>query len=101
MDWSCMSQTPRVGDDAWLVRLGSDPRSVIAHAEITAEASTDAHWDKDRAQDGDTATYVEIQIDDLRDPSGGGAVPVSTLKEKLGDLQNWTPQQSGIEIKPQ
>jgi 5-methylcytosine-specific restriction enzyme B len=99
--WACSSQKPQVGDDAWVVRVGVNPRVIFAHAEIAAEPAVGEHWDRGRAQDGETHTFVDIQIDDLRDPNTTSAVPVELLTEKLGDVQNWTPQNSGIEIKAQ
>src|SRR3954468_14685889 len=82
-------------------RLGSEPRVIFAHGEVLTEPATGRHWNQERASAGEESPFIEIQIDDLRDPLGRTAVPISELSEKLGQLQNWTPQQSGIEIKPQ
>jgi 5-methylcytosine-specific restriction protein B len=98
--WSCQSTKAAVGDEAWIVRLGVEPRVVFGHGRIVRAPDDGPHWDTARRDAGEMAQYVDVAFDDLRDPDGGDAIDVNDLRRGMGDQQSWAPQQSGIEIKP-
>jgi 5-methylcytosine-specific restriction protein B len=98
--WTCRSSKARVGDIAWIVRLGIKPAVIMARGKVVSEPREEPHWDPERAQDGETRQFVEVELEEVRDPDGPVAVPVDALHTVDGDPQRWTPQQSGISIKP-
>ena len=98
--WSCSNGTIKVGDTAWLMRLGTDPRGIVAIGNVTSEPYQDTHWDPAKAASGDKTQYVDIQFTEIRDPAKDAYVSITDLKAKDGDDQPWSPQTSGIELKP-
>lgn len=100
VQWSCASSKAAIGDEAWLVRLGTGRAVIMGHGTIVKEPYPDAHWDEDKQAAGETAQYVAIELDDLRDPDGPRSIDVNAIPTKNGERQQWTPQQSGIAIKP-
>jgi hypothetical protein len=98
--WSCASSKVTLGDEAWLVRLGTGRAVIMGHGTVVKEAYEAAHWDEEKQAAGETAHYVDVEFDDLRDPDGESSVDVNVIHAKDGDRQQWTPQQSGIAIKP-
>ena len=98
--WNCSSKKIHTGDKAYLVRIGEDPKGIIAAGTIVTEPYTDKHWDIKRAEAGETCTYVDIEFTRIQNPLNND--PYLTLEElgKISDgKQVWTPQTSGIEIK--
>jgi 5-methylcytosine-specific restriction enzyme B len=98
--WACNSSKAAVGDEAWFVRLGSDPRVIFGRGRIIRAPYDAPHWDPARRDAGETAQFVDVAFDDLRDPHGDEVIKVNDLRRHLGDRQYWRPQNSGIEIKP-
>ncbi len=97
--WSCNSSKAAVGDEAWFVRLGSEPRAIFGRGHIIRAPYDGPHWDQSRRDAGETAQFVDVAFDELRDPRGDEVVDVDELRRLVDDQQSWAPQQSGIEIK--
>jgi 5-methylcytosine-specific restriction enzyme B len=98
--WSCNNSNAEVGDEAWFVRLGSEPRVIFGRGHIVRAPYDGPHWDQARRDAGETAQFVDVVFDELRDPHGDQVIAVDDLRRLVGDLQYWAPQNSGIEIKP-
>ena len=97
--WSCTNSAIKPGDKAWLVRLGTPPKGIMATGNVLSEPYSDSHWDKEKAKAGQQQSYVDIEfslvLDVFKDP-------FITLDDLAGiniDKQAWSPQSSGIEIK--
>jgi hypothetical protein len=99
MRWSTSSTQLREGDTFYLVRLGLEPRGLIARGNIVSAPYEDAHYDKARAANGDTTRFVDITLTDLRDPNVDPFISMDELEADTTDDQTWSPQGSGIEIK--
>lgn len=66
VEWSCgtVKRIP-VGSRVFLIRLGADPRGLVASGSTTSEVFEKAHWDQARARAGKMARYVRIRLDVL------------------------------------
>ncbi|GAB0151612.1 AAA family ATPase [Marinobacterium sp. BA1] len=99
MRWRTASTHPREGDSFFLVRLGQDPKGLVARGNVASEPYEDDHYNPELAKQGQKALYVDITLTDLRDPKADSYISMADLKALTVDEQNWTPQASGIEIK--
>lgn len=99
LPWRTSSSLPREGDSFFLVRLGQDPKGLIARGNVASEPYDDDHYNPELAQQGEKAKYIDITLTDLRDPKADSFISMADLKSLTADSQNWTPQASGIEIK--
>lgn len=96
--WSCRSyKSIRPGDRAFLVRVGSSPRGIFASGKVVSEPFLSQHWS---GEDKDVPRVL-IEFDTLLNPE---KEPILTLDNfEKGNLtkQTWTPQSSGISIRPE
>ncbi|MGM0983290.1 MAG: McrB family protein [Pseudomonadota bacterium] len=99
LPWRTASTQPREGDTFYLVRVGQEPRGLIARGNIASAPYDDDHYDAERAANGDTACFVDITLTDLRDPDVDAYISMADLQAGTTDGQTWSPQGSGIEIK--
>ncbi len=98
--WSVASTKLSEGDTFYLVRLGREPRGLIARGNIASSPYEEEHYDPERAAKGDKARFVDITLTDLRDPAVDPFISMADLQRETTDDQVWSPQSSGIEIKP-
>lgn len=92
--WSCRSKQPQFGDTVYLIRLGKEPRGIIAKGVITQAPFSDQDW-KDANQE---RSYIKFQLQELRQSCQAGLLPMLLLKAALPG-QTWSSQTSGIAIK--
>lgn len=97
--WRTASTQLREGDTFYLVRVGQEPRGLIARGNIASAPYEDTHYDTNRAANGDTIRRVDIILTDLRDPKVDAYISMADLQGGTTDGQIWSPQGSGIEIK--
>jgi hypothetical protein len=94
-NWSVAShKTIQPGDRAYVIRLGKEPRGIFASGFIASEPYH-------AYRNGRKCYRIDIAFDVLLNPEKESILTMDILK--TGDLaaQNWTPQASGISIKPQ
>ena len=94
-NWSVAShKTIQIGDRAYIVRLGVEPKGMFASGVISSEPYI-------AFRKGRHYHRIEISIDTLLNPDKELILTMDILK--TGDLaaQTWSPQASGISIKPQ
>jgi 5-methylcytosine-specific restriction enzyme A len=96
--WKIGNLSAKPGDRAFLIRLGKKPKGIIGSGYITSPPFKDIHW----KEDGKFAYYVNIDFEVLLNPEKGDDILNLEILEK-GKLstQEWTPNQSGILIKPE
>ncbi|MGM0984879.1 MAG: McrB family protein [Pseudomonadota bacterium] len=99
LPWRTASTQPREGDTFYLVRVGQEPRGLIARGNIASAPYEDDHYNIERAAKGETARFVDITLTDLRDPDMDAFISMGELQAATTDEQNWSPQGSGIQIK--
>ncbi|MFC1577651.1 AAA family ATPase [Thermodesulfobacteriota bacterium] len=98
--WSCSNRNPVVGDTAYLVRTGEEPRGIIATGNIVAAPYEEAHWDEVKAAEGKKCWYVDVAFSRIQDPMANDPfLTAEDLNKITIDKQVWFPQSSGIEIK--
>jgi 5-methylcytosine-specific restriction protein A len=94
-NWSCgVTKKILVGDKFFLMRLGVEPKGIIACGYVTSEPNDLPHWDEDKAVKGEKTLKTELKFKVIsEDP----IVSFGELKVKFPEF-NWTPQASGITI---
>jgi len=97
--WRTSSKKPKVDDRVYLLRTGQEPRGVIARGRVAKAVYPDAHWDEAKAHNGETTDFIDVEFEDIRDSAMDAFVPVELLASKIAG-QDWSPQSSGIVIKP-
>lgn len=97
--WSCSNSSLSPGDKAWMVRLGSAPKGIMATGNIISEVYDAAHYEPAKAEAGETAQYVDIEFTRVLDVFKDNFITDDDLSRITIDKQSWFPQSSGIEIK--
>lgn len=92
--WSVAShKTIRPGDRAYVIRLGAEPKGIFASGYISSEPYLTMHNGRQRYR-------INIEFDVMINPDKQSILALSRLKTGNFMNQNWTPQASGISIKP-
>lgn len=96
--WTCgNTKSINPGDRIFLVKLGTQPKGIIGAGYATIAPFWDSHW-RDENKD---ALYIDIDFEVLLNPVEEPILTLETLKKTDLSKQNWTPQSSGISIKPE
>jgi len=96
--WSCGSNKRiRKGDRLFLIRLGKEPRGIMASGWATSGVYPDIHWDEAKAIEGKRALYIKVRFDAILNPEKH-IFPLSRLREGIYRRMHWTPQSSGVTI---
>lgn len=86
------------GDRLFLVRLGKEPRGIVASGVATSKPELGRHWDKALAKQGKKSLYVDAEFEVLLNP---GREPIFTIERLRGSGLggfNWSPRASGVRI---
>lgn len=97
--WSCASTKPKQGDEAFLIKLGAQPRGIIGHGRVVRESFIKDVYDPGKPEPK-KEKHIDVEFDWLQDYQTDKLISQSTLQQECPD-QHWSPQNSGIEIKPQ
>ena len=80
------------------MKIGDQPRGIIAHGKIIKEPYKDLHYDPIKADKDITSNHVKVEYDLIQNCDKGEKILLQDdLKEYKG--QTWSPRGSGIEIK--
>ncbi len=82
------------GDRIFLMKLGQEPRGLIASGWVSSDVYEAKHW----SGDFKTALYVDIHFDTIIDPTQEEVFSIEFLQDGIYSHINWTPQASGISI---
>ncbi|HEY4323012.1 MAG TPA: hypothetical protein VGN20_03470 [Mucilaginibacter sp.] len=94
-NWSVVShKTIQPGDRAYIVRVGVEPKGIFASGFITSNPYP-------ASRNGRSYYRIEITMDVLLNPTREPILAMDILKTGNLAAQNWTPQASGISIRPQ
>lgn len=94
-DWSCAShKTIKPGDRAYIVRVGQEPKGIFASGIISSEPFL-------ALRKGRTYYRVAITLDVLLNSDNQPILSLDILKTGNLAAQTWTPQASGISIRPE
>ena len=97
MGWNCSNSHIQIGDRVFLVRLGQEPRGIIASGYVISDAYTEKNYDVSKDTD---MNYVDIALTEIIDYRASGILTTEYLNQKYPD-QCWSPQSSGIMIREQ
>ena len=96
-DWGCgMSKSILPGDRIFLIRLGVEPKGIMASGFAATKPYRAIHWGDERRM----TNYILVDFDILLNPDKEQILPLDLLKVGNMAKQIWTPQVSGISIKP-
>lgn len=96
--WSCgNSKKLRTGDRVFLIKLGKEPRGIMASGLVFDSVYKAPHWNKERRLKGELINYVNVDFDVIRNPVSHEMLLMNQLKE-IDPHFKWSSQSSGIEI---
>jgi hypothetical protein len=94
-NWSVIShKSIRPGDRAYIVRVGVEPKGIFASGIIASDAYP-------AFRNGRHYYRITVALDVLLNPDKEPILTLDILKTGNLAAQNWTPQASGISIKPE
>lgn len=91
--WACYSKQPKLGDIVYLMRVGVNPKGIIAKGTVTKESFLQDHWADATKQ----ISTIEFVVDEFRPTCAQGLLPLMLLNIAITDY-NWCPQRSGLKI---
>lgn len=95
MRWSTgVTQRIVEGDRCFLMRLGAEPKGILASGFFCSETFVDNHWSGEK---GRSCLYADIEFDVLVSPFSDEILPLEILKSEF-PAYKWTPQASGQSI---
>lgn len=95
-NWTCASHKKiKIGDRAFFSVVGAEPRGLFASGYVSSEPFIGKN------RKGKDAYRVLIDFDVLLDPANDPILTFDILKIGRMEKQLWTPQASGIIIKPE
>ena len=96
--WSCgVTKKIVVGDRVYLMRLGVDPRGIMAAGRVVREPFEAEHWDPAKRAKGIPALFIMAEFETILDPQRA-IFHVGRLADAAYAGMNWTPQGSGVTI---
>lgn len=98
--WSCHANFKRIkkGDRAYLIRLGEEPRGIIASGWITSAPHRILHWVEEKAALGEKTFFAKCEWERILDPLVDAPLALSRLKSGKLAAMHWTSQSSGVSI---
>ena len=94
-DWSAVShKSIQPGDRAYIVRVGLEPKGIFASGNIVSAPYQAVRRER-------THFRVSIALDILLNPGKEAILSLEILKTGNLAAQMWTPQASGIAVRPQ
>lgn len=98
--WTCHSKKPSIGDEFFLLKTGIQPRGIIGHGHIARESYDAPHYNAERASKGEVTNHIDASFDRLLNYENDPILLQDDLKERFPE-QQWSPQGSGIQIRPE
>jgi len=96
--WSCGNiKSIQAGDRIFLVKLGTEPKGLIAAGFATSTPFREKHWSVENKE----ALYINIDFEVLLNPEKEPILTVEMLRMRsVLQKQNWSPQ-SSTSLKPE
>ena len=96
--WSCgNNKSIKKGDRIFLIRLGVEPRGIMASGYAATDVFEGPHWDVQREALGIKCRRLFIEFDRIQDPMTEDIIMMDKLME-VNPKYKWSSQTSGIEI---
>ncbi|WP_409420818.1 AAA family ATPase [Pseudaeromonas sp. ZJS20] len=90
--WSCNSTKPQPGDHVYLIRLGVNPRGLVARGTVTEGSFKDEDW-RDPTK---TRSYIRFKTEETRPDCASGLLPMVLLEQLSQGEFKWSAQSSGV-----
>ena len=98
LKWTCgVNKSIHTGDRIFLIRLGEEPRGIVASGHAASDVFEGIHWDLSKRKSGQKARRVYIKLDKIIDHKSGQVLTYAEL-EKLSTQYCWSPRCSGVSI---
>ena len=98
MTWSCgPNKRIQKGDRLFIIRLGIEPKGMVASGYSLSNVYQMPHWDPDKAAAGEWKRYIDLEFDKVLDANSGQILPLRIL-QFISTRIRWTPMSSGVEI---
>ena len=96
--WSCgNNKSIQKGDRIFLIRLGVEPRGIMASGYAATGVFEGPHWDPEKESLGIKCRRIFIEFDRIQDPMTEDIIMMDKLME-VNPKYKWSSQTSGIEI---
>lgn len=96
--WSCNTKKIHIGDRIFLIKLGEEPRGIVASGYVTSELYDSEHWDEEKRAKGIPVQRVNIDFDVVLDSQQENILYMDELTQGKLAEQHWSSQTSGIRI---
>ncbi|MGI6687868.1 MAG: hypothetical protein ACOX6Y_05885 [Christensenellales bacterium] len=98
--WSCgVTTSIKPEDHVYLIRLGEEPRGIVASGRVLSKVFFGTHWDEERRACGVQVKQIYVKFDDIR-VNNGVILPIEILKLQFSSV-HWSAQASGTSIAPE
>ena len=100
LKWSCgVTKSIQKGDRIFLIRLGVDPKGIVASGHAMTGVFEGTHWDQQKATEGKKVLQIYIGFDTVINPelTPKRMIPYSELKH-VSSTYHWSPYASGTSI---
>ncbi|MBR2553563.1 MAG: HNH endonuclease [Aeriscardovia sp.] len=97
ISWTFSNSRVKPGDVCYLMRLGTEPRGIIAKGTIRSRIYKAPRLELDRAAKGETADHVDVEFSEMINYQTDDFIHWNDLTDLFPE-QTWTPQSSGIAI---
>lgn len=97
IQWSCHSSQPQLGETVYIMRVGLNPKGIVAKGKVSQTSFVAPYW----ADTNKTWRYLKIDIDEVRKTCSDGLIPLLLLERfnvKHNKPFRWTPITSGVEV---
>lgn len=95
--WSCgNTKSIQPGDRIFLIKVGTEPKGIIGAGFASTEPFPEKHWSGKNKE----TLYIKIDFEVLLNANNDPILSLEKLKKGGLSEQNWTPQASGIAIRP-
>lgn len=96
--WSCgNNKSIKKGDRIFLIRLGVEPKGIVASGYAATDVFEGPHWDDKKDLLGMRCRRIFIEFDKIQDPMAEDIILMAKLME-IHPKYKWSSQMSGIEI---
>ena len=96
--WSCgNNKSIKKKDRIFLIRLGVEPRGIMASGYAATDVFEGPHWDAQKEALGIKCRRLFIEFDKIQDPLSENIISMDKLLE-INPKYKWSSQMSGIEI---
>ena len=87
-----------VGERVYVIKLGSEPKGILASGWVYNGWHEDRHWDNEKAMQGKKANYIDVNFEFILNPEKDEILSIEGLNKGLLKNMDWYPIASGVII---